>query len=329
MKKALGIFCVLLAVCVLTSALNPSFLSAYNLQNILQRTALYGILGLGAAMVIMAGGIDLSMGSMVALVACLTPLLLFGAGLPAAVVLVLVFALVFLLGLAHGLLITKLRLQPFVVTLCGLLLYRGIARWITDDGPTPAGGFPPAYSHLRLLAIGKIPEPTGPDDFGVPVPFLILLAVTVAAAVFINLTVRGRYLLAVGRNEQAARYSGINTHHVLILSYVLGALCSGLVGVLLLLDNNSVQPPQVGTFYELYAIAAAVLGGCSLRGGEGSVLGVVFGAALIPVLNNASSLLGFPTRLEFVIIGVVIFVGVTVDELVKRFAAARRARRLG
>jgi ribose transport system permease protein len=326
MKKILGIAGVLAAICVIASVANPDFLSAYNLQNILKRTALYGILGLGAGFVIMSGGIDLSIGSMVALVGCVFPILLMTWHLPVAVVFLLIFLMVFLLGLIHGLLITKLRLQPFVVTLCGLLLYRGIARWITGDSITPSHGFAGPYEGLRVLATGRVAIPfvTG---FSVPVPFLILLAVTVVAAVFLNLTVYGRYLLAVGRNEQAARYSGINTHAVIILAYVLCSALTGLAGVLFLLDNNSIQPPQHGTFYELYAIAAAVLGGCSLRGGEGSILGIVLGAALIPVLNNASNLLGYPTRLEFAIIGVVILVGVIVDELVKRMAAARRARR--
>ncbi len=323
MKKVLGIFGVLLAICVIASLGNPDFLNSYNLQNILKRTALYGIMGLGAAFVIMSGGIDLSIGSMVALVGCLMSLLLVDWGLSTPLVFLLLFLLALALGLIHGLLITKMRLQPFVVTLCGLLLYRGVARWITGDSLTPPGGFTGAHEGLRVLATGRVTLPL--LNFPVPIPFLILLAVTAVAAVFLNLTIYGRYLLAVGRNEQAARYSGINTHRIVLLAYVLCALLSGLAGVLSLLDNNSIQPPQHGSFYELYAIAAAVLGGCSLRGGEGSVLGVVLGAALIPVLNNASSLLGFPTRLEFAIIGIVILVGVTVDELVKRVAAARRA----
>jgi ribose transport system permease protein len=325
MKKILGIAGVLVVVCVIASIGNPNFLNAFNLENILKRTALYGIMGIGVSFVIMSGGIDLSIGSLVALVGCLMSLMVIDWGLSPPLVFLLLFLLVVGLGLIHGLLITKLRLQPFVVTLCGLLLYRGVARWITGDSLTPPGGFAGPHEGLRVLALGKVSLPF--LNLGIPIPFLILLAVTIVAAVFLNLTVYGRHLLAVGRNEQAARYSGINTHRIIILAYVLCAFTSGLAGVLSLLDNNSIQPPQHGSFYELYAIAAAVLGGCSLRGGEGSILGVVLGAALIPVLNNASSLLNFPTRLEFAIIGVVILVGVTVDELVKRVAAARRARR--
>ena len=330
MKKILGIFGVLVAIIVVTSIGSPGFLSGYNLENVLRRVSMYSILGLGAAFVIMVGGIDLSIGSMVGLVGSVFPLLLLSQKPPLPVslpvALLCVLGLVVFLGLAHGLLVTKLRLQPFVVTLSGLLLYRGIARWITEDRDTPVFG--PEYQGLRELAIGKIELPlVDPRTFSLPVPVVILLVVVFVSAVFLNLTIYGRYLLATGRNEQAARYSGINTHRITILAYVLCALLTGLGALLFLLDSNSIQPDRFGSFYELYAIAAAVLGGCSLRGGEGSVVGVVLGAALIPFLSNAIGLLGFPTRLEFAIIGVVILVSVVVDELFKRLGAAHRLRR--
>jgi ribose transport system permease protein len=331
MNKVLGIFGVLLVIIVLTSVGNPGFLSGYNMENVLRRVSLFSILSLGAAFVIMAGGIDLSIGSMVGLVGSIFPLLLIQLGYPLPLTFLALIALVVLLGLAHGLLITKLRLQAFVVTLSGLLLYRGIARWITGDRDTPAFYIPnlrEEYRGLQALAIGKIELPfVDPRDFQLPVPVVILVVVLALSAVFLNLTIYGRYLLATGRNEQAARYSGINTHRITILAYVLCALLTGLGAVLFTLDSNSIQPDRFGSFYELYAIAAAVLGGCSLRGGEGSVVGVVLGAALIPFLSNAIGLLGFPTRLEFAIIGVVILVSVIVDEIFKRLGAARRLRR--
>src|SRR5205823_3762938 len=161
---------------------------------------------------------------------------------------------------------------------------------------------------------GKITLPfVDPAVFRLPVPLVILAGLAVLAAVFLNLTVYGRYLLAVGRNEQAARYSGINTDAITILAYVLCSLLAGLGGVLFSLDINSVQPAGLGNFYELYAIAAAVLGGCSLRGGEGTILGVILGTALIRVLYNATNVMGIPTQLEFATIGIVILAGVVVD----------------
>jgi ribose transport system permease protein len=327
MKKVLGIFGLLMFVCVVTVIANPKFVNAYNLQNIIRWTSLFSIISIGVAFVIMTGGIDLSIGSTVGLTGTLLAWLLTekGFGVPAALGLVVLVSLA--IGLLHGLLITKLRLQPFVVTLCGLLLYRGIGRWFSDDQTL---GFGEHFLGLRYLANGHpfalhIPGLDAPVQ--VPMPFLIMIVLAVLAAVFLNLTIFGRYLLALGRNEQAARYSGINTDNIVILAYGACSLLAGLGGVLFALDVNSVQPSGLGEFYELYAIAAAVLGGCSLRGGEGSILGVVIGTAVMRVLYNAINILGIPTQLEFAIIGIVILGGVIADELIKRLVTKRRAMR--
>jgi ribose/xylose/arabinose/galactoside ABC-type transport system permease subunit len=157
------------------------------------------------------------------------------------------------------------------------------------------------------------------DRVEVPAPLLILLAIAVLAVLFLDFTIYGRYLLALGRNEEAARYSGINTAALMVTAYVLCALLAGIAGILFALDVNSVQPSVHGNFYELYAIAAAVLGGCSLRGGEGSILGVIIGTAVIRVLYNAINFLGIPTQLEFAVLGAVILAGVAADELMKRW----------
>jgi len=150
--------------------------------------------------------------------------------------------------------------------------------------------------------------------------------VAIAAGIFLNHTIYGRYLLALGRNEEAAKYSGINTDRMLILAYVICSLLAGLGGMLFVMDVNSAQPVDFGNFYELYAIAAAVLGGCSLRGGEGTILGVIIGACLMRVLKNMITLVdAIPTHIEYAIIGAVILAGVTVDELIKRYAAKRAA----
>ena len=160
----------------------------------------------------------------------------------------------------------------------------------------------------------------------IPMPLIIMVVLAVAAAIFLNKTIYGRYLMALGRNEQAARYSGINTHKMTIMAYVISSMLAGFGGVLFSLDLNSVQPVSFGNFYELYAIAAAVLGGCSLRGGEGSILGVVIGTAVMRVIYNSINLISWlPSTLEFFILGVVILGGVIVDELVKRLVAKRRA----
>jgi ribose transport system permease protein len=318
MKKILGILGLLVVICVFTAIMNPNFLSAYNLQNTLRWTALYGIISIGVAFVIISGGIDLSIGSVVGLTGSVLAWLLTVREVPVPVALLLCLALGLTIGLTHGLLITKLKLQPFVVTLCGLLIYRGLARLITDDQSL---GFGSSFEGLRRLATGTIPLTA---SFSIPLPVVLLAAIAVVAAVLLRLTVFGRYLLALGNNEEAARYSGINTDRVVIASYVFCSVLAALGGVLFALDVNSIQPSGLGEFYELYAIAAAVLGGCSLRGGEGTILGVVIGAAVMRVLYNAINILHIPTHMEFAIIGVVILVGVVADELIRRLIERQR-----
>jgi ribose/xylose/arabinose/galactoside ABC-type transport system permease subunit len=609
-NKITGILLLLLYVCITTALLNDAFIGPFNLQNLLRYVSLFGIIGIGAVFVIITGGIDLSIGSMVGLTGCVLTLtlnqwvdspagsnvgfllkvlgtealiavviaaawsafrayrnqqpailitkprlfLLFagvvlwlaalvvqGQSLPSwttiPVCLLLSLAVAVHLGWLHGILITKLQLQPFVVTLCGLMCYRGLSRWLANDSTQ---GFGTKYDEsLRLLAIGKpctatlilmiggaalicwgiwrfafgpgeqrranwtwgivrlaigailmlvasskywdgwtttwgkpllsigsaeiktwnvtVPEaaaqrpaqwmthavyPLAASVLGllvattrrrlanrqfkswvlsvllpgaltaaslfsiyrvkhwigedavtfssdepqtlakmlavfaamaglmcgiaifsstilrgkqlleqalltlaaffavlwllgftaihntrVQVPFFFLLAVGLLAGIFLNQTIYGRYLFALGRNEEAARYSGINTNRMIIWAYVICAACAGLGGILFTLDSNNIEPSGHGSFYELYAIAAAVLGGCSLRGGEGSVVGVVLGAAIMRVLFNAPNMIGVAQQLELFTMGIVILVGVIADEQIRR-VAARRLRQL-
>ena len=582
-SKIQGILLLLVYICLATALLTENFSDAGNLYNVVRWTSLYAIISIGVALVIITGGIDLSIGSVVGLLGCVLAMALPSMGGPMAMLFVLALSLV--IGLTHGLLITKLRLQPFIVTLCGLLIYRGVARGITGDRNlglgksdeglrllalsqpctvaflilllgialvwiairriraaantgestgTPAsrwcllasgvvltviglsryvGGailalagtegvdgkiyathqfdasgnwlyellrwmqgiavpeagadlpgtlmwnvgllfipftlwflviifradakkaLPPFLllivscllllgslslvqmsdadllakfgmtsekiiddsgitigrthedfpDRLRMVAVfislgvfmaalawlgrqgkrvggdaAKLPmalaattavlfllgnnaniDPArfpdglqnytwilGSTEFAeieVPAPFFMMLAIAVGAAIFLNQTIYGRYLFALGNNEEAARFSGINVDRMKIVAYVLCSLCAGLAAILFSLDGGSVQPPNHGSFYELYAIAAAVLGGCSLRGGEGSVLGVVIAMAVIRVLYSAIGHLGIPDMVEFAIIGGVILIGVIVDEIVRRMAARRLA----
>jgi ribose transport system permease protein len=159
----------------------------------------------------------------------------------------------------------------------------------------------------------------------VPMPFAILLAVGVVAAVLLNKTVFGRHLLALGRNEEAARFSGVNTGRTKVLAYVLCSTLAAFGGVLFVLENNSATGSTFGNFYELYAIAGAVLGGCSLRGGEGTIAGVVAGTALVQVSSDAAFFLGVPDSWKFAVIGGFILVGVIADELLRRLGERRRS----
>ena len=322
MKQILGILGLLIAVCVFNAIAGESFLTAFNIENQIRRSSLFGIISIGAAVVIIGRGIDLSIGAVVCLVGILTPWLLVQHGVSPWLVLPGVMALALLIGLVHGLLITRLGLQPFVVTLCGLLFYRGLARGLTGD---QTQGFQSGWKGLRSLSSGRLDVP-GLDGFALPIASLLLLGVAIAAAVLLHRTVYGRHLLAIGRSEAAARYSGINTKRVTTISYIICSGLAGLGGLLFVFDAGLAQPVDFGNFYELYAIAAAVLGGCSLRGGEGTITGTIIGAAVMVLLANSITLVdGIPNNIEMAVIGAVLLGGVTIDVLVKRLVARRRS----
>jgi ribose transport system permease protein len=307
-RREFGMFVLLVVLCAIVAALNPRFLGHANLMNTARLIGMYGILSIGVGLVIMTGGIDLSVGSMIALLGVLLAMALTQWHMPWIVAVVAVLAVAGALGWFHGRLVTRVGLQPFVVTLCGLLFYRGIARFIASD-ETKGFGTATGFEPLQNLATGEM--------LGVPMPFLLLILVAVVMGGVLQRTVYGRYLFAVGRNEQAARYSGINTRRIIVSSYVLCAAFTAVSAVLFAFYTNSVSPSSHGNFYELYGIAAAVLGGCALTGGEGSVFGMVIGTALLQVLQNLVNLLGIPSSLNFAVMGAVILVGVSADRLLK------------
>jgi ribose transport system permease protein len=307
-QREFGMFVLLVVLCAVVAVLNPRFLGSANLMNTARLIGMYGILSIGVGLVIMTGGIDLSIGSMIALLGILLAMALTEWHLPWLLAVGGALGVAAVLGWFHGRLITRVGLQPFVVTLCGLLFYRGIARFIADD-ETKGFGTATGFEPLQYLATGEL--------FGVPMPFVLLIIVALIMGGILQRTVYGRYLFAVGRNEQAARYSGINTRRIIVSSYILCALFTAVSAVLFAFYTNSVSPSSHGNFYELYGIAAAVLGGCALTGGEGSVFGIVIGAALLQVLQNLVNLLGIPSSLNFAVMGAVILVGVIADRLLK------------
>lgn len=308
MKKELGIFLILVVLCAVVSILNPRFLSAANLQNTARLIGAYGIFSIGVGVVIITSGIDLSIGSKMALLGVLLSMMLMQAHWPSALAIVLTLGVAMALGLLHGTLITRMKIQPFIVTLCGLLFYRGLARFIAKD-ETKGFGNAEGFERLRSLATGSL--------FGIPAPFLVLILVSLVMWVVLHKSVFGRYLFAVGRNEDAARYSGINTKLVITAAYVICGLLTGVSAILIAFYTNSISPSSHGNFYELYGIAAAVLGGCSLRGGEGSVIGILVGTALLQVLQNLVNLLGIDPSLNFAVMGAVILMGVIADQILK------------
>jgi len=327
LKKDLGLLVLIIVVGAVVAIINPRFLSPINIANTSNLVGLFGIFAIGQGFVIITGGIDLSVGSIIALLGVIFIDLIANHGVPWPLAALLVLAIGVMMGMVHGLLVTKLKLQPFVVTLCGLLIYRGIARFYTRDA---TAGFPFGvnFSDLEWITTGRtdiVALLTGDRFHSIPIPhaFFIMLVIAVIMWFVLHRSVFGRYLYAVGKNEEAARYSGIRTTRVIVAAYVISATLAALSAIFFAMYTRSILPSGHGNFYELYAIAAAVLGGFSLRGGEGSIVGVVLGTVLLQVLQNLVNLLGIPSSLNFAVMGSVILIGVIADQ---QFATFRRRR---
>ncbi len=343
MKKVIGLIAFLAIIYLLLLAADPGARLAANHFNLGRRIGLYGIISLGAGMLIITGGIDLSIGSVVGLCATLLAMLLrgdrfprfpfkgwlfdqFNAGLDwlgslvnfpehpwAAILLVLLVGMG--IGLMNGVLVTKVRVQAFVVTLCGLFIYRGISRFMAEDQVKGLGN---QFGQLKSIFYSS------EAIFGLPMSLVYFVGLLVLATVFLHWSIHGRYFFAIGANEKAARYSGVATDRYKILAYVLCSTLASFYGVLYLMQENSAQPSSTGNFLELYAIAGAVLGGCSLRGGEGSVGGLVIGTSILVLLPNLSLMLGIPSALEYTVIGGALLLGAVLDEVLRRVGQRSR-----
>jgi ribose transport system permease protein len=316
MKKLAGITFFLLLLYGAVLLADPGARSVGNHFNVARRIGLYGIISLGAGLLIVSGGIDLSLGSVVGLCATLLAILLRDRSWPPALAILSVLVLGCVIGLAHGLFVTKLRVQAFVVTLCGLFIYRGLARWIANDQPKGLANEFVTWKYWLY---------SSRDVFGLPMALVYLIVLSAAATVFLHMSVYGRYLMAIGNNERAVRYSGIAVDRYKVLAYVLCSCSAAAFSVLFLMQENSVQPSDAGSFLELYAIAGAVLGGCSLRGGEGTVAGILVGTAILRILQNLVNMWNIPSSLEYTVIGSALLLGAILDETLRRRRAARPA----
>ena len=302
---------------------DPGARSLANHLILAQRIGLAGIIGLAAGAVIITGGIDLSIGAVVALVETALAILLVDLHVHPALAIVLVLLLGAGIGLFHGLLITYVRMQAFIVTLCGLFIYRGIARWLAADRALGLGT--EEFVALKDFLNGdRFALFVNDQWLAFPVHFVILVALLALAGILLHFSVHGRYALALGSNEHAARYCGVPTDRYKVLAYVLASTLTALYGVLNLFERNSVQPNTTGNFLELYAIAAAVIGGCSLRGGEGNVIGIFMGTCIITLLPTVMEFTRVPSTLVYAIIGGVLLLGAFVDEMLRRYYTARK-----
>lgn len=284
--QSLGPVIGLVLLCVAGTLLNSNFADLANITNVLTRTAFIGIIAVGMCFVIVSGGIDLSVGSMAALIAgsvimamnavgpmLPSPLMAVALGMGVAIVLGALF------GLAHGLLITKGHIEPFIVTLGTLGIYRAYLTYFSNGGAiTLDNDLSDVYSPVYYASL-----------FGIPVPVWVFLVVALLGGLILKRTAFGRYVQAIGSNEQVARYAAVNVDLVKTLTYVLLGVCVG-IATLLYVPRLGSATPTTGLLWELEAIAAVIVGGTALKGGSGSITGTVVGAILLSVISNILNL---------------------------------------
>ena len=293
-------FIGLILLIIVVSILNPSFLDLSNLLNLLRQISINGLIAFGMTFIILTGGIDLSVGSILALSSAFIALMI-TSGVDPIIALIIGVLIGFVLGAVNGLLVTKGNMAPFIATLATMTIFRGLTLVITDGNPITNLG----DSYLfQLFGKGYF--------IGIPVPAVTMIIVFVILLIILQKTTFGRHTYAIGGNEVAAKISGIKVNKIKILIYGISGLMSALAGGILTSRLNSAQP-TAGTSYELDAIAAVVLGGTSLTGGKGRIVGTLIGVLIIGVLNNGLNLLGVSSFYQQVVKGVVILIAVLID----------------
>lgn len=307
-----GILVVLVALVVLMAAIAPNFARVDNLLNIARSISVNAILAAGLTFVILTGGIDLSVGSIVA-VSGVVAVLGAMAGLPAPAAIAAGMAAGGVCGLVNGALTAYLGLAPFIVTLGTMTFLRGLSYTMTAGQPIVASDL-----NFRDLGNGYL--------LGLPIPVIVMVLVFVAAWFLLERTLYGRHVYAVGGNPEAARLAGVRVNRIVTSVYVLAGISAGLAGVILAARLISAQP-TAGTGYELDAIAAVVLGGTSLAGGRGRIVGTLIGAVILGVLSTGLILMNVPFFTQLLIKGVVIILAVAIDSLKQR--SFRFGRRTG
>jgi ribose/xylose/arabinose/galactoside ABC-type transport system permease subunit len=302
-RRETGTLIGLLLLCAALWIATPYFATLDNLRNVAEQSTVIGTLAVGMTFVILAGGIDLSVGSVVALAGIVLAMLL-RSGVPTAVAVVGAVASGVAAGLVNGALVTFGRLPPFIATLGTMSVARGLALLLADG--RPISGFPEG---LRALATTRVA--------GLPVSVLLMLGLFAVAHLVLSRTVLGRATYAIGGNAEAARLAGIAVRTYTTITYAIAGTSAALCATLLLARLDSAQP-IAGIGYELDAIAAVVIGGTSLLGGSGSVLGTLVGALIMSVLRNGLNLLGVSSYVQQIAIGTVIVVAVLIDMSLQR-----------
>ncbi|MGO2334985.1 ribose ABC transporter permease [Providencia sp.] len=298
-QKSLIALLVLIAI---VSTLSPNFFTVNNFFNILQQTSVNAIMAVGMTLVILTSGIDLSVGSLLALTGAVAASMV-GADVNAFVAVAGALALGAAIGACTGVIVAKGKVQAFIATLVMMLLLRGVTRVYTDGSPINTG-FTDNAELFGWFGIGR--------PFGIPTPIWLMIIVFAAAWYLLHHTRLGRYIYALGGNESATRLSGINVDRIKIMVYALCGLLAALASVIEVARLSSAQP-MAGNGYELDAIAAVVLGGTSLAGGKGRIVGTLIGALILGFLNNGLNLLGISSNYQMIVKAVVILLAVLVD----------------
>ncbi|MEQ5225856.1 ribose ABC transporter permease [Proteus cibi] len=292
----------LLLLIIVVSTLSPNFFTLNNIFNILQQTSVNAIMAVGMTLVILTSGIDLSVGSLLALTGAVAASMV-GADVNALVAVVGALALGAAIGGVTGVIVAKGKVQAFIATLVMMLLLRGVTRVYTDGSPINTG-FSDNADLFSWFGIGR--------PFGIPTPIWLMMIVFLSAWYLLHHTRLGRYIYALGGNESATRLSGISVDKIKIIVYSLCGLLAALASVIEVARLSSAQP-MAGNGYELDAIAAVVLGGTSLAGGKGRIIGTLIGALILGFLNNALNLLGISSNYQMIVKAVVILLAVLVD----------------
>lgn len=296
-----GLVLALVLLGAVLSVTTERFLTVENLTNVLRQSSINAIIAVGMMMVILTRGIDLSVGSVLAFSTVIAADLLTGAAVSPLVAVLVAVAVGAVVGLVNGALVAWLKIPPFIATLGAMTYVRGGA--LAYTGGQPITGFAELGQGFRYLGSAVV--------FNIPVPIIVMAVVYALAYLLLNHTGAGRYIQAIGDNEQAAFLSGLPVNRVLLFVYALAGALAGLAGVILAGRLDSAQP-TAGTFYELDAIAAVVVGGTSFAGGQGTVLGTLVGALMIAVINNGMNLLQFPSELQAIAKGVVIILALLI-----------------
>ncbi|RGP38642.1 ABC transporter permease [Pseudotabrizicola alkalilacus] len=315
-QQKLLAFASLIALLVFFSVASPNFLQTSNILAILQATSVNGVLAIAATLVIITGGIDLSVGTLMTFCAVMAGVILTNAGMPLPLGIVGAIAVGAICGTISGTLVAKMKIPPFIATLGMMLILKGLSLVISGTKPIYFNDTP-GFSQISTGSlIGKI-VPTVPVPNGV----LILFVLALVIGYVLNRTVLGRYCFALGSNEEAVRLSGVNTDAWKIAIYALAGSICGIAGLIIASRLNSAQP-ALGLGYELDAIAAVVIGGTSLAGGRGSILGTMIGALIMAVLLNGLRVMSVAQEWQTVVTGGIIIAAVYADMLRRRRAAS-------